>query len=141
MINLIGKNIREARKSKGLTQEELGNLIGLTGVAIMRYEKDQREPNMETIKKIANALNIHPMDLLSWEQVTEINEFENFIEYIKSIGYSVFIEQISEDDCNIKLQKDDCISIFSNNEFRILQSKNKDNLEGLILLQSKKNKN
>ena len=63
----------------------------------MRYEKDQREPNMETIEKIANALNIHPMDLLSWEQVTEINEFENFIEYIKSIGYSVFIEQISED--------------------------------------------
>lgn len=138
---MIGKNIREARKAKGLTQEELGNLIGLTGVAIMRYEKDQREPNMETIEKIANALTIHPTDLLNWKHISEIKEFENFIEYIKSIGYSVFIEQISEEDCNIKLQKDECISIFSNEEFKMLQSKNKDNLEGLILLQSKKNKN
>lgn len=132
---MTGKNIKDARKSRGLTQEELGKIIGLSGVAIMRYEKEQREPSMETIEKIASALNIHPIDLIGWKTV---NEFENFIEYIKSIGYSVFIDQISENECNIKLQKDDCISIFTNNEFELLQSKNKENLEGLILLQSKK---
>ena len=134
----IGKFIAEQRKLKGLTQEELGKLIGLSGVAIMRYEKGQREPNMETIEKIANVLNIHPIDLIGWKTV---NEFENFIDYIKSIGYSVFIDQISEKEYSIRLQKDDNVAIFTNNEFELLQTKSKENLEGLILLQSKKNKN
>ena len=135
---MTGNNIREARKLKGLTQEELGKLIGLSGVAIMRYEKGQREPNMETIEKIANVLNIHPIDLIGWKTV---NEFENFIDYIKSIGYSVFIDQISEKEYSIRLQKDDNVAIFTNNEFELLQTKSKENLEGLILLQIKKNKN
>ena len=135
---MTGNNIKEARKLKGLTQEELGKLIGLSGVAIMRYEKGQREPNMETIEKIANVLNIHPIDLIGWKTV---NEFENFIDYIKSIGYSVFIDQISEKEYSIRLQKDDNVAIFTNNEFELLQTKSKENLEGLILLQSKKNKN
>ena len=135
---MTGNNIREARKLKGLTQEELGKLIGLSGVAIMRYEKGQREPNMETIEKIANVLNIHPIDLIGWKTV---NEFENFIDYIKSIGYSVFIDQISEKEYSIRLQKDDNVAIFTNNEFELLQTKSRENLEGLILLQIKKNKN
>ena len=35
----IGENIRLHRKEKGLTQEELGELVGISGVAVMRYEK------------------------------------------------------------------------------------------------------
>ena len=34
----IGKKIREARIAKGLTQEELGKIVGLQNSAIAKYE-------------------------------------------------------------------------------------------------------
>lgn len=55
----IGENIRLHRKEKGLTQEELGELVGISGVAVMRYEKGQREPKQETLLKISKALGVH----------------------------------------------------------------------------------
>ena len=60
----IGENIRLHRKEKGLTQEELGELVGISGVAVMRYEKGQREPKQETLLKISKALGVHLRDLI-----------------------------------------------------------------------------
>ena len=51
-----GSLIKEAREKKGFTQEQLGKAIGVTGVAIMRYEKGKRTPSSEVIEKIANVL-------------------------------------------------------------------------------------
>lgn len=51
-----GKLIKEAREKAGLTQEELGIAIGVTGVTIMRYEKGTRNPSSEIISKIASVL-------------------------------------------------------------------------------------
>lgn len=59
----LGERIKRFRKSRGMTQEVLGNLVGLSGVAIMRYEKDQREPNQEIVTKIANALDVSELTL------------------------------------------------------------------------------
>lgn len=53
-----GNRIKAAREAAELTQEQLGNKIGLTGVSIMRYEKNQREPNQKILKLLANALNV-----------------------------------------------------------------------------------
>ena len=67
----IGENIRLHRKEKGLTQEELGELVGISGVAVMRYEKGQREPKQETLLKISKALGVHLRDLIDqsiWEE-------------------------------------------------------------------------
>lgn len=60
----FSENLRLQRQKKNLSQEELGNLIGVSGVTIMRYEKGTREPKLETIKKIANALKIPVSDLI-----------------------------------------------------------------------------
>ena len=60
----FSENLRLQRQKKNLSQEELGNLIGVSGVTIMRYEKGTREPKLETIKKIANALKIPFSDLI-----------------------------------------------------------------------------
>ena len=61
----FSENLRLQRQKKNLSQEELGNLIGVSGVTIMRYEKGTREPKLETIKKIANALKIPVSDLIN----------------------------------------------------------------------------
>jgi transcriptional regulator with XRE-family HTH domain len=65
ILSNFSENLRLQRQKKNLSQEELGNLIGVSGVTIMRYEKGTREPKLETIKKIANALKIPVSDLIN----------------------------------------------------------------------------
>ena len=54
----IGENIKRLRKAKGLTQKELGTLCGLADSAIRRSELGGANPKIETVKKIAQALNV-----------------------------------------------------------------------------------
>lgn len=54
----FGDLIKREREAAGLTQEQLGEKIGVTGVTIMRYEKNQREPRLEQLDKIAEALGV-----------------------------------------------------------------------------------
>lgn len=39
----------------------------MSGVAIMRYEKGQREPNKEVLEKISLALDVPPAELMGWD--------------------------------------------------------------------------
>lgn len=135
---MTGKHIKEARKARGLTQEQLGEKIGMSGVAIMRYEKGQREPSKEIIEKMAYVLKVSPMDLIGWKLV---NDFESFLNYLKSLNYSVFVHQYSEDSYAVEIQKDGFVAEFSQEEFEELQDKCKENVDGAILLQQHKNMN
>lgn len=60
----IGSKIKELRESKGLTQKELGKRIGVTAVTITRYERGDRNPSIEMLNKIADALNVPLSDLI-----------------------------------------------------------------------------
>lgn len=53
---IIGQNIRKARKKAGLTLENVGNLVGLSTVAISQYERGERVPDIVTMFKILEAL-------------------------------------------------------------------------------------
>lgn len=53
-----GRYLKAARKNAKLTQEQLAEMIGVTGVTIMRYENNLRKPNQETFDKLAAALNV-----------------------------------------------------------------------------------
>ena len=61
----IGQKIKEARVSKGLTQEELGNMVGLQKSAIAKYENG-RVVNIKrsTLQKLAKALDLRGSDLI-----------------------------------------------------------------------------
>lgn len=60
----IGEKIRAARIAKNLTQEQLGELVGVQKSAIAKYENG-RIVNIKrsTMHKIASALNIRPSEL------------------------------------------------------------------------------
>lgn len=68
----IGTRIKEARIAKGLTQEELGKIIGVQKSAIAKYEKG-RVVNIKrsTLQKIVSALNINPSSLMFEESPKE----------------------------------------------------------------------
>ncbi len=61
----IGQTIKEARMSKGITQEELGKLVGVQKSAVAKWENG-RVVNIKrsTLQKLAIALDIKGSDLI-----------------------------------------------------------------------------
>lgn len=59
--------LKKRRKELGLTQSELGRLVGLAGNTITNYEKGQREPNIDTLVKLSKVLNCTVDDLIKDE--------------------------------------------------------------------------
>ena len=50
--------LRELRTEKGLTQQELGDAIGLHGMSISGYERGVKRPSFEALDNIADVLNV-----------------------------------------------------------------------------------
>ena len=61
----IGQKIKKARLERGMTQQELGNIVGVQKSAIAKYESG-RVVNIKrsTLQKIASALEIRPSELI-----------------------------------------------------------------------------
>ena len=55
---ILGKRLKELRAEKGLTQKDLGNLVGVTHNAITQYEKGSRLPKKEILIKICEILEV-----------------------------------------------------------------------------------
>lgn len=53
----IGTRIKELRNKKGLTQAELGAMVGLGYIQIGRYEVGRSEPTSNVLSKLAKALD------------------------------------------------------------------------------------
>ena len=62
----LGEHIREVRERAGMTQAELGKKVGVSGVAIMRYEKGSRQPRFEQLEAIAAALEVPVTALMGY---------------------------------------------------------------------------
>ena len=61
----IGEKIKAARLAKGMTQEELGKILGVQKSAVAKYENG-RIVNIKrsTLKKISDVLEIRPSELI-----------------------------------------------------------------------------
>ena len=62
--NKVGMEIRNLRESKGLTQEQLSGLATLDRTHYSKIERGLRSPTIDTVFKIAFALDIKPHDLI-----------------------------------------------------------------------------
>ena len=76
----IGDKIKNARINKGMTQEELGNALGVQKSAIAKYEKG-RVVNIKrtTLKKMSDILGIAPSELI-FEAYIEEEQKKNDIQ-------------------------------------------------------------
>lgn len=66
-----GQLIKVARKSAGLTQKELGEKLGIAYQTLAQWENDLRNPKIETLNRIAAALQVDPYSLYSFDQACE----------------------------------------------------------------------
>ena len=54
----IGKKIKQLRKERNITQSELGKRMGISQQQIAQYENGRLNPKLETLHRIADALQI-----------------------------------------------------------------------------------
>ncbi len=55
-LDILGGMIKKARKEKKLTQEQLGELIGVQKAQISKIENNTKDVRLSTIMKVFNAL-------------------------------------------------------------------------------------
>ena len=54
----FGKRLKDIRRAKGLTQDQLAELLNTSQRMIAHYERQNNRPRIDTIKTIAEALNV-----------------------------------------------------------------------------------
>ena len=67
----FGKRVREIRKQKGFTQEQIAEKIGIEPPNISKLENGAHFPLPENIEKLAKALNVDAKDLFDFEHFDE----------------------------------------------------------------------
>lgn len=60
----FSQNVRLLRKSKKLTQTELGDQLNVTYTAVVAYEKGKAFPKFEIVLKIAEIFQVNVHDLI-----------------------------------------------------------------------------
>lgn len=70
----FNEKIQELRKQKGLTQEELAEILFVSRTAISKWESGRGYPNIDSLKAIAEFFNITIDELLSSKQLLSIAE-------------------------------------------------------------------
>jgi transcriptional regulator with XRE-family HTH domain len=60
----VGENLKRLRTLNALTQAQLAERAGITTAAVARIERDENEPRMTTLRKLADALGVEPRELI-----------------------------------------------------------------------------
>ena len=66
----IGRRIAQLRKEKGLTQEELSQMMEVSAQAVSKWENDQTCPDISSLPKLAEILGVTVDELLSGKKET-----------------------------------------------------------------------
>ena len=69
----VGWKIKMYRKLRGLTQSQLAEKSGVAAISIRQYETDQRQPRIEQLQKIADALGVSLSALVGSSEVLQVS--------------------------------------------------------------------
>lgn len=106
----IGKKIKHLRQSLDLTQEELGQKIGVTKATINKYETGiVNNFSRPRIEQLADALNTSPAYLLGWEDMDEATA-ARALERLTT--YNMRIQQITSED-NLSQEERELLRIYN----------------------------
>lgn len=67
----IGTFLAELRREKGLTQEQLGEKLGVTNKTVSRWENGNYMPDLSMLQTLAETLGVSVSELLLGERVPE----------------------------------------------------------------------
>jgi transcriptional regulator with XRE-family HTH domain len=69
---LVGSRIREIRKDKGLTQEEVGEVCGFHYSYLGRLERGEKNISLDSLRKISDALQVDVKQLFGPPEYFEL---------------------------------------------------------------------
>lgn len=73
---MIGENIYQKRKQAGLSQSDLGDLIGVDHRTISSYEKNRTQPSIQIIERLASVFRCSKSELIGETAVISYSERE-----------------------------------------------------------------
>lgn len=71
----IGRFISTMRKGQGLTQEQLGEMLGVTNKTISRWETGKYMPDIDKLQALSEILGVSINELLSGERIEDMSNF------------------------------------------------------------------
>ena len=61
---MVGKNIKRFRAEKGMTQDELAEVLNVTRQAVSNWENEKTQPDIDTLNSIAGTLGVTVEELI-----------------------------------------------------------------------------
>lgn len=94
----IGKRIKEIRLAAGLTQKQLAEICGLAEITIRQYENEKRQPKLQALMKIGNALDVAIFSFLDEELSSK--EIDNLMtqQRLDSMGLPIQLSKFLTSD-------------------------------------------
>lgn len=117
----IGEQIRNYRKKAGLSQKELGQKLGVSQQHIAQYENGKRIPKLETLKKIAEALDCDIFDIAEelWHLKSSIEKASDVLDFDSAIALTdTLLEKSRNDDNIIALEVAEKISQIAKDKYK-----------------------
>lgn len=78
-MSTTGEKIKRAGLYRGISQKDLGKMLGVSTMSISQWERGVRKPKIDTIAKIAKALNVNMIDLMNGDFTTKHSKNEKMI--------------------------------------------------------------
>ncbi len=110
---MVGQRIKQLRKEYNLTQQQFAELINLKNSTISLYENEKRQPEFQTLVKIADYFNVTIDWLFGRVDNKNLLIIEN--EYIPKDLLSVGVEylKLAKEMCDKKIPPDDMRKIIT----------------------------
>lgn len=68
----LGERLKKSRERKNLTQQDAADFMGISNGTLSGYERNYRDPDTETLLKMARLYNVSPDFLLSGEEMEPV---------------------------------------------------------------------
>ena len=119
-MSSFSNKLKQIRIEKGLTQKELAKLLNVSPAAYSLWEKGEREPRFEILRKLCNIFNVDISYLMNWDTFEKAaykgatsepqkisskgQDLSSIIDVIQSLGFH-YIDILENDKLIIALDK------------------------------------
>ena len=81
----IGTNIKRLRQNKGVTQEQLGEVLGISSQAVSKWENESALPDILILPKLADYFGISIDELMGYK-LNALTYKEQFVKFMVGNG-------------------------------------------------------
>jgi transcriptional regulator with XRE-family HTH domain len=85
-MNTFGTRLRDCRKAKGLSQNELAGILNTNHSVIGKYERDDVKPSIDVVKRLADTLNTTIAYLLGEAESNDVFKDQEMLRRLKEIN-------------------------------------------------------